>query len=90
MKVLEKLNKTTKEQEECDHGVFFDEEEAKAILASVPPRKNVNAAVDFIMGPTGSSAVRKRFPRLNVIIQFIIELNRLHYITQNGHLRRAG
>ena len=49
----------------CDHGVVFDEEEAKRISATTPPRTGVGADVDFILGDPAAPAIRKRFPRLN-------------------------
>lgn len=44
----------------CDHGVTFDEEEAKRILGSWAP----SDPADCIMGNPKHSEVRRRFPRL--------------------------
>lgn len=45
----------------CDHGIVFDETEAKRILGQWQPKD----ATDFIMGSPKHAAVRKKFPRLD-------------------------
>lgn len=47
-------------EESCDHGVVFDEEQARALLRDWKPAD----AAAFIMGPTGAAEVRRRWPRL--------------------------
>jgi hypothetical protein len=47
-------------KDECDHGVTFDLEEAKKILAGWEP---TNGA-EFISGNPASVQIRKRWPRL--------------------------
>lgn len=44
----------------CDHGVTFDYDEAKKILAGFVPKD----AVEFIVGNPATAEVRKRWPRL--------------------------
>lgn len=54
------------DQEKCDHGVFFDLEEAKKILEETKENNSGDPALDFIMGPVNAtSKIRKRFPRLD-------------------------
>lgn len=48
-------------QEECDHGVVFDEEEAEKVLGTWKPK----GAVEFVTGNPQAYEVRKRWPRLN-------------------------
>lgn len=45
----------------CDHGILFDEEEAKRILGSWVP----TTPAEFISGNPSHALVRKRFPRLD-------------------------
>ena len=52
------------ESESCDHGLTFDLQEARKILAETPQKSSGDAAVDFVMGPTSAVAIiRKRWPR---------------------------
>jgi hypothetical protein len=44
----------------CDHGVTFDEDEARKIVESWRP----DSPASFIIGPPGAAEVRKRWPRL--------------------------
>jgi len=46
---------------ECDHGIFFDEEEAERMLEGWKPA----TTVDFIMGNPAAMEIRKRWPRLH-------------------------
>lgn len=48
------------DEKTCDHGVTFDEDAARALLAAAPPPKD---AVDFIMGNSASAEIKKRWPR---------------------------
>ena len=48
------------EQNKCDHGLTFDEEEASKILADWQPK----TPVEFIMGNPSSAEIQKRWPRL--------------------------
>jgi hypothetical protein len=48
------------EASECDHGVTFDEAEARKMLADWKP----SDAVSFVMGNPIASEIRKRWPRL--------------------------
>lgn len=59
-KATEEANPT-----KCDHGVTFDEEECKRLMASIPEKSSGDPALDFIMGPSSSFDVRKRWPRLH-------------------------
>lgn len=53
------------EHENCNHGITFDLEEAKKILAGIKEDSYDDPALSFIMGPVkGTAAIRKRFPRL--------------------------
>jgi hypothetical protein len=65
--VSERLAKIAEErQSKCDHGVTFNEEEAKKILESTPEDPEDDPALAFIMGPVnGTSEIRKRWPRLS-------------------------
>lgn len=45
---------------ECDHGIVFDEEEAKKILAGWKPSNEV----EFVAGNPASAEIRRRWPRL--------------------------
>lgn len=47
-------------EDECDHGVTFDEAEAKKLLTGWRPKD----PGEFIWGNPASSEVRKRWPRL--------------------------
>ncbi len=47
-------------QEKCDHGVAFDEDEARKMLSSAPP---IKTAADFIIGNPASAEVKRRWPR---------------------------
>lgn len=47
-------------EETCDHGVTFDAEAARKILADWRPKDDV----DWIMGNPAHIEVRKRWPRL--------------------------
>ena len=50
--------------EQCDHGITFDEDEAKRVLSGTKEQSSGDPAVDFVLGPmNGSDAVRKRWPR---------------------------
>lgn len=55
------------EEPKCDHGVTFDVEEAKRILANGPLEhpKDIDPMVAFIVGDPNNTSVRKRFPRLD-------------------------
>lgn len=53
------------EHKDCDHGVTFDEAEALKILESTPPDRTMDPMLAFVMGPPGSSKIRKRWPRLD-------------------------
>ncbi len=44
----------------CDHGVTFDEEAARKLLADWEPQ----TPAQFIMDPPGAAEIRKRWPRL--------------------------
>lgn len=44
----------------CDHGLVFDEEAARKMLAAAPQPKN---AIDFVMGNPAAIEVRKLWPR---------------------------
>lgn len=48
----------------CDHGVTFDLDEAKKILATSVLNEDDDPALAFIMGPSTTPEIRKRFPRL--------------------------
>ncbi len=52
------------EQAGCNHGVFFDLEEAKKILDQSVIDPDEDPALSFIMGPSTTPEIRKRFPRL--------------------------
>ena len=52
------------EQAKCDHGVVFDLEEAKRILDTSIVDEDEDPALAFIMGPSATPEIRKRFPRL--------------------------
>lgn len=45
----------------CDHGVSFDEEEARRILGDWEPRNSA----EFVAGNPNAPEVRKRWPRLD-------------------------
>ena len=45
----------------CDHGVTFDEEEAKRILGDWQPKN----PAEFIAGNPATTEIRKRWPRLH-------------------------
>lgn len=47
---------------ECDHGVTFDETEARALLAGWTPAGD---PVAFVMGNPKHQEVRRRWPRLD-------------------------
>lgn len=49
-------------QEECDHGLSFDEAEATKILEAAPNPKSV---AEWLAGSPASREVRKRWPRLD-------------------------
>lgn len=53
------------EHANCDHGVVFDEEAAKKLLAEAPIDKSMDPALAFVMGNPASAEVRKRWPRLD-------------------------
>ena len=46
----------------CDHGVTFDIEAARALLAKAPP-SHTDPAVAFILGSSASSEIKRRWPR---------------------------
>lgn len=48
----------------CDHGITFDEEAAKKLLAEVA-NEIKDPAIAFIMGSPGHATIRKRWPRLD-------------------------
>ena len=54
---------TDSARNECDHGVTFDEEAAKALYAATVPPIDTDPAVAFVMGNSASGEVRKRWPR---------------------------
>lgn len=63
--VDEALKKIAEEaQSKCDHGVTFDEEEAKKLLEAPAPSSG-DPALDFIMGHPATAEIRKRWPRLS-------------------------
>jgi len=53
-------NDLPEEQLKCDHGVTFDLEEAKKILADAETK----GPYSFVAGSPGHGTIRKRFPRL--------------------------
>lgn len=57
--------KDKKKKVECDHGVKFDKVAAEKLLAESPVDPKMDPAVAFIMGPSNSGEVRKRWPRLS-------------------------
>lgn len=62
--VDELLKKIAEEnQSKCDHGVTFDEEEAKKLLEA-PYQGSGDPALDFIMGHPATAEIRKRWPRM--------------------------
>jgi len=63
--VDEALSKIAEEaQSKCDHGVTFDEEEAKKLLEAPSPSSG-DPSLDFIMGHPASTDIRKRWPGLS-------------------------
>lgn len=55
------------EQAACDHGVTFDKEAADKLIADwkePEAEEDEDPAVRFIMGPTYTGEIRKRWPRL--------------------------
>lgn|SRR5690242_5671956 len=61
--VDEALKKIAEEaQSKCDHGVTFDEEEAKKLLEQ-PYEGSGDPALDFVMGHPATAEIRKRWPR---------------------------
>jgi hypothetical protein len=54
------------EQAACDHGVSFDKEAADQLIADwkEPEDPNEDPGVRFIMGPSYTGEIRKRWPRL--------------------------
>lgn len=61
MTVLKADGTRYRDEEPCDHGLTFDEEEANRILGDWQPR----TAEEFIMGNPAAMEVRKRWPRLD-------------------------
>lgn len=51
-------------QNNCDHGVIFDEATAKKLLEEIPQDGSLDPIVAFIVGPPAHSEIRKRWPRL--------------------------
>jgi len=49
------------DNQQCDHGVTFDAEAAREILANWKPQ----SAADFVMGNPASEEVRRRWPRMH-------------------------
>jgi len=47
---------------ECDHGVVFDIEAARALLNAAPPSHS-DPAVAFVMGSSASAEIKRRWPR---------------------------
>jgi hypothetical protein len=45
----------------CDHGIVFDEDEARKVLGAWAPTSDV----DFIVGNPKTAEIRKRWPRLD-------------------------
>jgi len=63
--MIDRLEKIARERQEvCDHGLTFDEAEAKRVLRETSEKSSGDASVDFIVGPMNATAIiRKRWPR---------------------------
>jgi hypothetical protein len=60
----EKFASEHPEQVKCNHGIVFDEEAAKELSKNTTVDTTLDPAVAFIMGPSSSTEIRKRWPRL--------------------------
>ena len=57
------MTELDEKQKGCTHGVTFDLEAAKVILAQPSKSHGDEPGLDFIMGHSGSSEVKRRWPR---------------------------
>lgn len=68
--------------ENCNHGIVFDVEEANKILSNWAPA----STVEFIMGNPAASKIRKRFPRLCGLCPKGCGYNGIYYASEEHYI----
>lgn len=77
---FEAEKKVHPEQAACNHGITFDQEEADKLIAAHPENPdNLPPDVAFIMGPSYSKDIRKRWPRLSGLCPLGCGYNGIYY-----------